>query len=248
MEDYTEHVKEQQVTYTWHGTRPLFRQTTQRGTLLEIINRPVWGMSCFMNGSVQSCEVDEKVYHEALVDPILQGLGAQRVAVFGGGEGATIREVLKRDSVTCVDMIDWDEEVVRTFQTRFPQWSLANVVGEWVSGWDDPRLHLHFEDAFERVQRVPDELYDAVIIDMFDVDELTVNLCVTFLEQVAKWTKKRIGMYVTTHTPFVQPEDPVLVKLGHVLKNAGFRTRILSTYIPSFHGYSVFLLGESESE
>jgi spermidine synthase len=248
MEDYTEYVKEHQVTYTWHGTRPLFRQTTQRGTVLEIIERPVWGLSCFMNGSVQSCEIDEKVYHEALVDPILQGLDVRRVAVFGGGEGATVREVLKRNSVTCVDMIDWDEEVVRTFQIRFPQWSLANKAGETVSRWEDPRLHLHFEDAFERVQRVPDELYDAVIIDMFDVDESMVHPCVLFLEQAGKWTRKRIGMYVTTHTPFVQEEDPVLVKLGNVLKNMGFKTRILSTYIPSFHGYSVFLLGESESE
>jgi spermidine synthase len=193
-----------------------------------------------MNGSVQSCEVDEKVYHAALVNPVLQDLDARRVAVFGGGEGATIREVLRRDSVTCVDMIDWDEEVVTTFQTRFPQWSQGK--------WSDPRLHLHFEDAFERVQRVPEELYDAVIIDMFDIDETLVHPCVLFLEQVAKWTRKRIGMYVTTHTPFVNQEDPVLVKLGNVLKNMGFRTRILSTYIPSFHGYSVFLLGESESE
>ena len=86
---------------------------------------------------------------------------------------------------------------------------------------------------------------------MFDVDESTVYPCVLFLEQVAKWTRKRIGMYVMTHTPFVNREDPVLMKLGNVLKNMGFKTRILSTYIPSFHGYSVFLLGlfeESESE
>jgi spermidine synthase len=161
------------------------------------------------------------------------------VAIFGGGEGATAREVLRWDSVIHVDMIDWDEDVVTTFRTRFP---------EWFSGWNDPRLHLHFEDAFERVQRIPDELYDAIIIDMFDVDETMVYPCVMFLEQVAKWTKGRIGMYVTTHTPFVRLDDPVLVKLRNVLKNMGFKTRILSTYIPSFHGYSVFLLGESERE
>jgi len=195
-----------------------------------------------MNGSIQSCEADEEKYHRALVNPVLEGLDARRVAVFGGGEGATVREVLKRSSVTCVDMIDWDEDVVTTFRTQFPQ---------WFSGWNDSRLHLHFEDAFERVQRVPEELYDAVIIDMFDVDETMVHTCVLFLERVAKWTKKRIGMYVTTHTPFVNRKDPILMKLGNVLKNVGFKTHILSTYIPSFHGYSVFLLGllgESESE
>jgi glycerophosphoryl diester phosphodiesterase len=83
---------------------------------------------------------------------------------------------------------------------------------------------------------------------MFDVDETSVYPCIAFLEQVAKWTKRRIGMYVTTHTPLVNPDDLILVRLGNVLKNMGFKTRILSTYIPSFHGYSVFLLGESERE
>ena len=243
MGEYVEKVPEDGVTYTWYNATRVFEQTTRRGTHLEFIHRPDWGLACYMNGSIQSCEVDEEKYHQALVNPVLEGLGARRVAVFGGGEGATIREVLKRDSVACVDMIDWDEDVVTTFRTRFPEWSQGK--------WSDPRLHLHFDDAFERVQRVPEELYDAVIIDMFDVDETTVYPCVTFLEQVAKWTKRRIGMYVATHSPFVRRGDPTLVKLECVLKNMGFKTRILSTYIPSFHGYSVFLLGlleESESE
>jgi len=242
MGEYVEKVPEDGVTYIWNNATRVFAGTTRRGTYLEFIHRPNWGLACYMNGSIQSCEVDEKKYHRALVNPVLEGLEAHRVAVFGGGEGATVREVLKRDSVTRVDMIDWDEDVVRTFQTQFPQ---------WFSGWSDQRLHLHFEDAFERVQRVPEEPYDAIIIDMFDVDETNVYPCITFLEQIARWTRKRIGMYVATHTPFVNPEDPILLKLGNVLKNMGFTTRILFTYIPSFHGYSVFLLGllgESESE
>ena len=239
MGDFIERVPEDSVTYIWHNATRVFSQTTRRGTLLEFIYRPDWGLACYMNGSIQSCEVDEKVYHKALVNPVLERLYPQRVAIFGGGEGATAREVLRRGSVTHVDMIDWDEDVVRTFQTHFPQWCKV---------WSDSRLHIQFEDAFERVQRVPEELYDAVIIDMFDVDETTVHSCVLFLEQVAKWTRKRIGMYVTTHTPFVREGDPILIKLENVLKNTGFTTRILSTYIPSFHGYSVFLLGESESE
>jgi len=240
MGEYVERVPEDGVTYVWHNAVKVFEQTTRRGTHLEFIHRPDWGLACYMNGSIQSCEIDEEKYHRALVNPVLQNLDVKRVAIFGGGEGATAREVLRWDSVIHVDMIDWDEDVVTTFRTRFPEWSQGK--------WSDPRLHLHFDDAFERVQRVPEELYDAVIIDMFDVDETSVYPCIAFLEQVAKWTKRRIGMYVTTHTPLVNPDDLILVRLGNVLKNMGFKTRILSTYIPSFHGYSVFLLGESERE
>ena len=236
MEDYTEHVKEGQVTYTWHGSRRVFHQTTGRGTLLEIIDRPVWGLSCFMNGAIQSCELDEGIYHKALVKPLLKRLGNHelRVAIFGGGEGATAREVLRHPNVTHVDMIEWDEEVVQAFR-GFRQWSRQ--------AWEDPRLHIHFEDAFEKIKTIPDQLYDSVIIDMFDIDEETLPQALTFLEQATKWTKKKIGMYVATHAPFLQPNHPHLRKLRTVLRNEGFSTHLSSIYIPSFHGYSVFLMG-----
>jgi spermidine synthase len=236
-EDYKEENEDLQATYTWHNCKQIFHQTTQRGTLLEIIDRPVWGLSCFMNGIVQSCEADERVYHRALVKPTLKGLGFDdlRIAVFGGGEGATAREVFQNRNVVHLDMFDWDEEVVTTFRTQFRQWGKA--------AWEDPRLHLHFEDAFQVVKRPPAELYDAVIIDMFDIDKESLSQSLEFLEHVCKWTKRNIGMYVTTQAPFLKPNHTHIRKLRTVLRNGGFKTHLSSIYVPSFHGYAVFLVG-----
>jgi len=235
-EDYKEEDIALQATYTWHNCRRVFEQTTQRGTLLEIIDRPPWGLSCFMNGVVQSCEADEGIYHRALVKPALKRLGLDdlRVAVFGGGEGATAREVLKNRNVVHLDLFDWDEEVVHCFRTQFRQWGKAS--------WEDPRLHLHFEDAFERIRVQPTELYDAVIIDMFDIDQETLPQCLKFLEHACKWTRRNIALYVTTQAPFLKPNHPSIRKLRMVLRNEGFKTHLSSIYIPSFHGYAVFLV------
>jgi spermidine synthase len=238
-ENYIEKNEELQATYTWHNCRRVFQQTTRRGTLLEIIDRPVWGLSCFMNGIIQSSEADEHIYHRALVGPVLKGIGFDdlRIAIFGGGEGATAREVLKNRYVVHVDMFDWDEEVVNTFRQRFRQWSTS---------WEDPRLHVHFEDAFELVKRAPPEPYDAIIIDLFDIDTDSLPQSMEFLERAAKWTKRKIGFFVTTQAPFLKPNHTILRKLRAVLRKEGFSSHLSSVYVPSFNGYAVFLLGVRE--
>ena len=118
---------------------------TQRGTLVEMKQTAVYGMACYMDGQLQSTEADEKAYHEGLVGMALLSVTSTashplNVLILGGGEGATAREVLRSRAVHHVDMVDWDEEVVRLFQKSYPQWAQG--------AWSDPRLHLHFEDAF----------------------------------------------------------------------------------------------------
>ncbi|KAJ1411760.1 Spermidine/spermine synthase, partial [Ochromonadaceae sp. CCMP2298] len=53
-------------------------------------------------------------YHEVLVHAAMLAhpRGPKRVAVVGGGEGATVREVLKHRSVQRVDMIELDPGIV----------------------------------------------------------------------------------------------------------------------------------------
>ena len=59
---------------------------------------------------------DEYRYHEALVHPGLQSLATPRhVLVLGGGDGLAIREVLKRDSVEQITLVDLDPEMTRLF-------------------------------------------------------------------------------------------------------------------------------------
>ena len=54
---------------------------------------------------------ENAAYHEALVHPaLLSHPSPRRVAIVGGGEGATLREVLKHRTVTEVVMVEIDEE------------------------------------------------------------------------------------------------------------------------------------------
>lgn len=134
---------------------------TQRGTLVQMVNHPQWGKTCYMDGDIQSSEIDEKIYHESLVHPVMCSVECpKRVMIMGGGEGATAREVLKWESVEHVDMYEWDQDVIALFKDHYPKW--AN------GAWNDARLHIHLDDIFDVIQQSPSERYDVIIIDLFE--------------------------------------------------------------------------------
>ena len=61
-----------------------------------ILDTHDYGKMLIIDGQPQSAEEDEYIYHEALVHPaMLTHPAPRRVLIIGGGEGATLREVLR---------------------------------------------------------------------------------------------------------------------------------------------------------
>ena len=63
----------------------------------------------------------------------------RKVLVLGGGEGATIREILRWKSVEQVMMVDIDGEVVEACRQHLPEMHQ--------NAFDDPRTQLVIGDA-----------------------------------------------------------------------------------------------------
>jgi len=185
-----------------------------------------------MDGVIQSCELDEGLYHQTFVEAVLPK-GAERVCIFGGGEGALARDVLKCASVRQVDMYEWDADVVRIFQDYGPQ-----------GPWSNSKLRVLHEDAFQIRGSDKPLAYDAVLIDLFDIDEDGIQVWIQFLENAAAWCKSTLGLYVTTQAPLPDLTAPLLERLSHVLRTLHFTVKPLPVYIPSFHGYATFLIAQ----
>ena len=127
---------------------------------VQVLDTYPFGRMLVLDGKTQSSEADEWVYHEALVQPVMVAHDApRRVMVAGGGEGATIREVLRHPSVEEVVMVDLDREVVDLCRRHLPR--------HHQGAFDDPRLSLLHEDAlaYLEARRSP---FDVVIIDVPD--------------------------------------------------------------------------------
>lgn len=117
-----------------------------------------FGKVLFLDGKIQSAELDEAVYHESLVHPaMITHQNPQKILVLGGGEGATLREVYKHSTVKSVTMVDIDQELVEICQKYLPEWSKG--------AYEDARTELIIRDARQFIEDAV-ESYDVIISDL----------------------------------------------------------------------------------
>ncbi len=117
-----------------------------------------FGRCLVLDNEFQSAERDEFIYHESLVHPALTlHPGPEKVAVIGGGEGATLREVLRHKSVCRAVMIDIDQKVVDCAREFLPTFHNG--------AFEDPRTELRFEDGRKFIETSEDK-FDIIIIDL----------------------------------------------------------------------------------
>jgi|YNPNPStandDraft_1061719.scaffolds.fasta_scaffold00168_28 spermidine synthase len=125
----------------------------------EIFVNRLWGRTLILDGRLQSAEIDEFVYHEALVHPAMVAHpDPQRVLVMGGGEGATLREVLRHPQVKRAVMVDIDAELVKVCRQWLPTFHRGS--------FDDPRAELVFADGRAWLAEQPDGAFDIIILDL----------------------------------------------------------------------------------
>jgi spermidine synthase len=125
---------------------------------------PRKGLHFSLDGVTQSVEIDEKTYHEALVHtPLLlypRAPGAASVVIIGGGEGATVREVLRHGSVERLVMAELDGAVAHMCRAHLPSWSAG--------GFDDARTTLAVGDGKAYMERAARASVDVIIMDTLD--------------------------------------------------------------------------------
>lgn len=127
---------------------------------LEIADTVSYGRALFLDDKIQSSALDEFIYHESLVHPALVLNPEPRsVLVVGGGEGATLREVLRHRTVQRALMVDIDEEAVAACREHLVVWHQG--------AFDDSRTELLHADARGYLEQ-HDECFDSIIVDVTD--------------------------------------------------------------------------------
>jgi spermidine synthase len=202
---------------------------------VAVVRSPVFGKMLIIDGDTQSSQADERIYHEALVHPALAASGDRsEVLILGGGEGATLREVLRAPDVRRCTMVDIDGKVVELAKRYLPEWSEG--------AFDDPRARVIIGDALAFLARDTGR-YGAIISDLTEPLEDSPSNPL-FCEDVFRSIKARLrddGLYVLQASTAGFHNMSLHAKMARSLRRHYRFVRSFYTHVPAFDNDWAFL-------
>ena len=127
---------------------------------LRLFDNPTFGKVLMLDEIFQTSERDEGSYHEMLVHlPMLTLGGVRRVLIVGGGDGGTLKHVLRHSGVEAVTLVELDPEVI-----EFSREHLGALCGQ---AFEDPRVRVVIADGAKFI-RETEERYDLILVDSTD--------------------------------------------------------------------------------
>jgi spermidine synthase len=202
---------------------------------VAVISTPVFGKMLILDGDTQSSQGDEKIYHESLVHPAMAGAtNRNEVLILGGGEGATLREVLRHPGVKRCTMVDIDGLVVDLSKKYLPEWADG--------AFDEPRANVIIGDALAYMRK-NDEKYGVIVSDLTEpLEDSPSN--VLFNEDVFRLIKSRLadgGIYVLQASTAAFYNYSLHCKMARTLRRHYKHVTSFFTYVPAFDTDWAFL-------
>lgn len=179
---------------------------------IQILDTVTFGRALVLNNTFQTTEKDEFIYHELITHPAMfTHPNPRKILVIGGGDGGTIREVLKHDTVERIDFVELDEMVVEVCKKYLPTLSCQI---------DNEKVNTIFTDGIEYVARCK-EKYDVIIVDCPDPEGPAKGL---FEREFYKNLYRCLGeegiMVQQTESPLFNRD--LILKIREYLEEAGF--------------------------
>jgi spermidine synthase len=207
---------------------------------VDIIDTYDYGICLILDGKIQSAEIDEFIYHESLVHvPLLTHPNPRNVVIVGGGEGSTLREVLKHSCIESATMVDIDEELV-------------NICKKYMKGFhknsfNDKRASLVFYDGRRYLAKQKDGSIDIIIVDVTDPIEEGPSYLL-FTDEFYKIIKRKLkndGIFVTQATSTFYSAN-CFTSIYKTVK-ANFKIAVAySAYVGSYNSDWGFVIGSKK--
>lgn len=200
---------------------------------VAVTEHEYFGRMLVLDGVVQLTERDEHYYHEMLAHvPLHAHPGPETVLIIGGGDGGTLREVLKHKSVQRAVMCEIDQEVIETSKRYLPTLS---------SGFADSRVTINIADGADFVARSRQQ-FDVILVDSTDPVGPAQSLFTEKFFSDAREALKQDGLFVAQteslhfHLHFVRE---VQDRLRQVFPMADVYTVPLATYAGNWWTFSI---------
>lgn len=178
-----------EVTRTLFSGKSEFQQ-------LDIVETTEYGRMMLLDGLVMCTERDEFVYHDMIAHPALfVHPNPKQVLVIGGGDGGTIREVVRHPEVELATLCEIDGLVVEKSVEFLP--TLASAIDG-----KHPKVKLHIDDGLAYI-RAHQNSFDVILVDSTDPIGPAVGLFEKDFYQLVYGALKQDGIMVAqSESPF----------------------------------------------
>ena len=171
-------------------------------------------------------EMDEFIYHEMITHvPMCVNPDAHDILVIGGGDGGTVRELLRYPTVRHIDLVEIDELVVEVCKKYLPQ--TAGCLS-------DPRVAIHYEDGLKYVRHAEDA-YDLIIVDSTDPFGPGEGLFTKEFYGNCYKALREDGIMVNQHeSPFYQQDAYAMQRAHKRIVECFPISRVYQAHIPTY--------------
>jgi len=171
----------------------------------------------YINHNQQLSTLDEYLYHEPLVHPLMALSRPQEVLIIGGGDGCALNEVLKYEYVRKVTLVDLDPEMTNLAKNN-AIFTEMNDSSLW-----SKKLQVVHADGKKYLEESPD-FFDAIIIDLPDPKTIELSMLYSKEFYTLCRLKTRPNGAVVTQAGSPYFATKAFYSIEKTMKAAGFHT------------------------
>jgi len=192
---------------------------------LELFEHELYGKVLRLDGYFQTSEFDEFLYHESLVQfPLFAHPNPKKVLIIGGGDGGSLKEIIKHQTIETIKLVELDKEVV-DFSKKY-----LNKIHK--NSFEDQRVNLIFDDGMKFLEKNK-ETFDVIILDLTDPSGESKNLYTKeFYELVLSKLNEKGILSLHTESYIHYPE--IFSRIITTLKSVFKYVSIHSVFIPIY--------------
>lgn len=126
---------------------------------VRVIDTYAYGKTLTIDNMVMCTQRDEAHYHEMIAHPVMLSHGnVKDILIIGGGDGGTVRELLKHDTVENITLVEIDKNVIEASEQFLP---------ELASSFKNAKVEVKIEDGIKFVAESKNK-YDLIVVDGSD--------------------------------------------------------------------------------
>lgn len=193
---------------------------------IDVFETAEFGRMMTLDGYVMVTEKDEFIYHEMIVHvPMQVHKKAENILVIGGGDGGTVRELLKYENIKNIDLVEIDEDVVNISKEYLP------TMGSFL---ENEKVKIYIQDGLKYIRKCENK-YDLIIVDSTDPFGPGEGLFTKEFYGNCYKALKEDGIMVNQHESPFYDEDAYAMQRAHsrIVKSFPI-ARVYQAHIPSY--------------